>query len=72
LLTAVRTHFVPNKIVAWRDPAAPNAAEIAKIVPLLDAKALVRGQPAAYVCENFACKQPVTLPEELLAQLGIK
>jgi hypothetical protein len=72
LLAAVRGRFLPNKILAWYDPAAPGAAELAKAIPLLEGKALVKGRPAAYVCENFACKQPVTTPEELLAQLGIK
>ncbi len=72
LLAAARGRFLPNKIVAWYDPAAPNAAETAKAIPLLEGKSLVKGAPAAYVCENFACKQPVTTPEELLAQFGVK
>ncbi len=72
LLAVLRGRFLPNKIVAWYDPGAAGAAEIGKAVPLLEGKSLVKGAPAAYVCENFACKQPVTIPEELLAQLGIK
>jgi uncharacterized protein YyaL (SSP411 family) len=41
----------------------------ADVTPLLADRALVDGKPTAYVCEHFACRQPVTSPEELRAQL---
>ncbi|MBV8955848.1 MAG: thioredoxin domain-containing protein, partial [Solirubrobacterales bacterium] len=39
-------------------------------VPLLENRAPVNGQAAAYVCEHFVCQAPVTTPEDLAAALG--
>ena len=66
LLRAVYEQYLPNKVVAQLDPADE---ETPKKVPLLANRPLVEGRPAAYVCRNFTCQQPVTDPEELARQL---
>ena len=35
-------------------------------VPLLEGKSLVDGQTAVYLCERFACRAPVTQPEDVV------
>jgi uncharacterized protein len=48
--------FQPNAVVA----VGPS-----EDVPLLAGKGLVDSQPAVYVCERFACRKPVTEPQEI-------
>jgi uncharacterized protein YyaL (SSP411 family) len=57
----VRDSFRPHLVLAGGDPNG---------VPLLEGRDPVAGRPTAYVCEQFACRAPVTEPsalEELLA-----
>ncbi|GAA4944689.1 thioredoxin domain-containing protein [Streptomonospora halophila] len=42
----------------------------AAAVPLLEDRGLVDGSPAAYVCQGFSCRLPVTSPEELSGQIA--
>ena len=39
-------------------------------VPLMAGRDLVQQRPAAYVCQNFTCRLPVTLPEDLRHELN--
>ena len=68
LLRVVQASYLPHRVLALRRPEDEMAATI---VPLLAERSLVDGQPAAYVCRNFACQRPVTTPQELASQLGI-
>jgi hypothetical protein len=71
LLQALHRHYIPNKVVAFIDPDAPDAQRARDATPLLDAKMPVDGKAAAYVCKDFACRQPVTSPEALLEELEV-
>jgi uncharacterized protein len=55
---AALTPFQPRTVVA----VGPSEE-----VPLLAGKGPVQGQPAVYVCERFACRAPITEPEEVVA-----
>ncbi|MFA6239794.1 MAG: thioredoxin domain-containing protein [Candidatus Hydrogenedentales bacterium] len=70
-LRTLHGEYIPNKVIALLDPASTDAARVEARVPLLAAKALVGGEPAVYVCKDYACQQPVTTGEGLLKALGI-
>jgi uncharacterized protein YyaL (SSP411 family) len=56
----VRGRFRPHLVLAGGSGDA---------VPLLEGRTPIDGRAAAYVCEHFACKQPVTEPDALEALL---
>ncbi len=63
LLRAARGTYRPRLVLATAsDPAASAVA-------LLQARFAIGGAPTAFVCRSFACRQPVTEPEALAAQL---
>ncbi len=66
LIQEVWQHYLPNKVVAQ---ASPDDSTSPKIIPLLRDRGLLEGRPTAYVCEHYACQEPVTDPLKLSAQL---
>jgi len=62
----VRSEFRPHLVLAGTDP---SGADGDSAVPLLEGRTPIDGRAAAYVCERFACKAPVTEPAELEALL---
>src|SRR5258705_8941434 len=59
LVKEVRRHFLPNTIVILAD-ANEGQKYLGERNKAVRAMSLVEGKPAAYVCENFTCKAPVT------------
>jgi len=64
LLDEVRRHYLPNTIVLLADGGAGQEFLAGKLEEVKEMKP-IDGKAAAYVCENFTCKAPVTSPEEL-------
>ena len=66
---AVSDAFLPRAVLAVGEPQEPDAKED---VPLLSGRILVDGAPAAYVCHNFVCQQPITDAETLRTVLRVR
>ncbi len=68
MLEALRRRFLPRTVTLLKstDPGAPD---LSRVAPFTRGHAPVNGRPAAYVCEEFACRRPVTEVEEMLAAL---
>ncbi len=66
LAAEIHRHCIPNRVLlaAGADVPADSA------LPLLAAKTLLDGSPAAYVCENYACQLPTSDPATLARQLA--
>ncbi len=71
LVRALRTHFVPNKIVLLR-PSKGESPEISRLAEYTKNQASIDGKATAYVCLNYSCKLPTTDPEKMLELLGVR
>ncbi|HXG36969.1 MAG TPA: thioredoxin domain-containing protein [Dehalococcoidia bacterium] len=62
LLAPVYKGFLPNRVLVGSESAKEG-------IPLLEDREMLSGRPTAYVCQNYACQQPVDSAEKLAAQL---
>ena len=62
LVDSVRSVYAPNAVVLLRTPTTADA--LAELAPFTAAQTPRDGQPAAYVCQDYACAAPTTDPAE--------
>ncbi|MCC6899573.1 MAG: DUF255 domain-containing protein [Polyangiaceae bacterium] len=58
-------HYLPNRVIAWVDPAAPHTSALTRD------KHAVDGKPTLFVCRDYACQAPITDPAAVLSALGV-
>ncbi|NQU42932.1 thioredoxin domain-containing protein, partial [bacterium] len=69
LLDVARERFLPHAVVALLNPDTPEASDLRERFPVFKGRERLNGTPAAYVCENYSCRQPVSEPEDLAKML---
>ena len=70
LIKEVHRHFLPKTVVLLAD-GSEGQKYLGEKNEAIRAMSLLDGKPAAYVCENFTCKAPVTNPRQLAELLKL-
>ena len=70
LIKEVHRHFLPNTILLLVD-GGEHQKYLGEKNEAIRAMSVVDGKPAAYVCENFTCKAPVTDSKRLAELLKL-
>jgi uncharacterized protein YyaL (SSP411 family) len=68
MLQALRTSFVPNKVVLFRG-GDEDGSGLSGIAPFTRNQRPLDGRATAYVCIRYSCKRPTTSIEEMLQSL---
>ena len=69
MLKALRSRFVPNKVVLFR-PTGPASSDVVKLAPFTKNQTSINGRATAYVCLNYNCKLPTTDIDVMLKLLA--
>ncbi len=70
MIRALRDNFIPGMVVLLRPEG--SAEELSNVAAFTETMGMRDGKATAYVCQNFACKQPTTEIPKMLSYLGIK
>jgi uncharacterized protein YyaL (SSP411 family) len=68
LVAEIRSKFLPNTVLMMNFDGELGH-EARKLMPVIADKTTVNGQPAVYICENYACQAPITELEQLVRVL---
>ena len=69
VLTELQRLYLPNGVVAYRRGELPQGAHAPRspaLAPLFVGRTAINDQPTLFICENFACQQPVVGREAIL------
>ena len=64
ILETIQKRFLPNKIILLKHPGVPGKRLVA-LSPFVETLSPLDNRPTVYVCEQYACKTPITDIKEL-------
>jgi uncharacterized protein len=64
MINLVHRTFMPHRVLLFK-PAGPEGERLSALCAYVEALHPVNRQPTVYVCENYACKQPITSLQDL-------
>jgi uncharacterized protein YyaL (SSP411 family) len=67
LVRTIHELYLAGTALALRDPSEEEevADDPGRFIPLVRGKTLVNGAPAVYICQNYACRRPLTSAAEV-------
>ena len=60
----INRHFLPDKVIAFAGNRAFGEVDPG-LVPMTRGRVAIQGKPTVYICENYACRAPITELEDL-------
>ena len=64
MVRALRQAFLPNKVLLFKSPG-PEGERLGRIAPFAEAIVPAAEKPEAYICEQYACRRPLSEISEL-------
>jgi hypothetical protein len=60
MVKAVRKNFIPNKVVLLNHECPEEGQRLVNLSPFVKNMVPIKNKATAYVCEQYACKTPIT------------
>ena len=69
MIDTIQRSFLPNKVLLLQ-PHGSEGRRLASLSPFVEGMGSVNNRPTVYVCEEYACKRPITDLDALQAALN--
>ena len=68
MIRAIHGAFLPNRVLLLRE-AVEGGGRLSSLAPYTEPLRTLEGRTTVYLCENYACKRPMTDPEEFASAI---